>query len=205
MSQPKLDRIVEEFGDRIEVVHHIVPVFGSVPWRLREGAWAKGGVEGRVEVTRRIAVEHQREDIRGTCWHQDCPASSWSPGVAVKAVSALEAKELAPRGSAAEYLRRLRERFFVDEQNVARRAVQLHLAEEQRLDRAALERELDDGSALAALWEDYQRKEELRIKGSPTYVFDGGRAMLYGSFPFGILRATVEELVRGATTGGSHC
>ena len=53
--------------------------------------------------------------------------------------------------------------------------------------------------------EDHAEKERLRIQGSPTYVFDGGRAMLYGNFDYGILRSTVEELVRGAGPGGSAC
>ncbi len=53
--------------------------------------------------------------------------------------------------------------------------------------------------------EDHAEKERLRIQGSPTYVFDGGRAMLYGNFDYGILRSTVEELVRRAGPGGSAC
>lgn len=103
------------------------------------------------------------------------------------------------------YQRALRERFFVGEANIALRRVQLEVAEELALPRAPIEQRLDDGSALAAVWEDHTEKERLRIQGSPTYVFDGGRAMLYGNFDYGILRSTVEELVRGAGPGGSAC
>lgn len=99
------------------------------------------------------------------------------------------------------YQRALRERFFVGEANIALRSVQLEVAEELGLPRAPMERHLDDGSALAAVCEDHAEKERLRIQGSPTYVFDGGRAMLYGNFDYGILRSTVEELVRFTGAG----
>ena len=103
------------------------------------------------------------------------------------------------------YQRALRERFFVGEANIALHSVQLELAEELALPRGQIERRLDDGSALAAVCEDHAEKERLRIQGSPTYMFDGGRAMLYGNFDYGILRSTVEALVRGVGLGGSAC
>lgn len=55
------------------------------------------------------------------------------------------------------------------------------------------------------LWEDYQEKERLKLQGSPTYVFDHGRAMLYGNFTYGVLHATVEEFLRGLGPEGSAC
>ena len=85
------------------------------------------------------------------------------------------------------------------------RTVQLSLAEAEGLVRAPIETQLDDGTALAAVWEDHTEKERLRIQGSPTYVFDGGRAMLYGNFDYRILRSTVEELVQGSRPGRSPC
>jgi len=100
---------------------------------------------------------------------------------------------------------RMRERFFVGNQNVALRSVQLELAEECDVPRGALEQRLDDGTGLCALWEDHARRESLGLRGSPTFVFDGGRAMLYGNFSEAVLHATVEELVKGLVAGGSDC
>ena len=119
--------------------------------------------------------------------------------MAIKAVFAV-APEAGPT-----YQNALRERFFVDEANTALREVQLEVAEALGLAREPIERRLDDGSALAAVCEDYAEKERLRLQGSPTYVFDGGRAMLYGNFEYGVLRATVDELLRGIHPGGSAC
>jgi predicted DsbA family dithiol-disulfide isomerase len=205
VAQPKLDHILELFGTCLQVHYHVVPVFGSVPWRLSRGPWADEGLAGRVESTRRIACEHGREDISGECWRRQTPASSWSPAVALEAVWCMERAGLVAPDTGAHYQRRIREAFFVDEQNVAHRTIQLALAEKLDIPRAPLEERLDDGSALALLWEDHRLKEELSIQGSPTYVFDDGRARLYGNFPAGVLEATVRELIRGRAPGCSDC
>ncbi len=43
VAQKKLDAIVSEFGDRVHIDYRVVPVFGSVGWRFREGPWKKPG------------------------------------------------------------------------------------------------------------------------------------------------------------------
>lgn len=202
VAQEKLDRLLLELGEHLDVQHHVVPVFGSVTHRFTKGAWAKEGVEGRVAATRRIAEQHGRTDVSGECWRKAQPASSWAAASAIKAVFALEEIGAA---SGPAYQTALRERFFVHEENIALRSVQLALAEQMRLPRAAIEGRLDDGSALAAVCEDAAEKDRLHLQGSPTYVFDGGRAMLYGNFAYGILHATVEELLRGLGPGGTSC
>lgn len=202
VAQQKLDRLLTDLGGQVLVDYRVVPVFGSVPWRFARGPWAQDGVDGRVRATKRIAEESGRTDVSGECWRRAMPASSWAPAAAIKAVFALEEEGDAVGPS---YQRALRERFFVGEANIALRRVQLEVAEALALPRAPIEQRLDDGSALAAVWEDHAEKERLRIQGSPTYVFDGGRAMLYGNFDDGILRGTVDALVRGAGPGGSAC
>ncbi len=203
VAQQKLDRVLSELGEHVRVDYRIVPVFGSVPWRFTQGPWSKDGVDGRVLATRKIAEQGGRADVSGECWRRAMPASSWAPAMAIKAAFLLDdghGEEVGPG-----YQRALRERFFVEGANIALRAVQLEVAEELALPRGPIEQRLDDGSALAAVCEDHAEKERLRIQGSPTYVFDGGRAMLYGNFDYGILRSTVDELVRGARPGGSAC
>lgn len=205
VAQPKLDRILSEFGTRLLVDYRIVPVFGSVRWRFTDGPWAKEGLVGREAATRRIAEQAGRTDVTGECWRRAMPATSWAPAAAIKAVFAMEVHGESNADSGARYQRALRERFFVAEENVAQREVQLSLAEAVGIARAPLERRLDDGSALAAVWEDHMEKERLKIQGSPTYVFDGGRAMLYGNFEYCMLESTVDELLRGADPGRSAC
>lgn len=205
VAQPKLERIIDAHGDHLKVHHRVVPVFGSIRWRLSEGSWAAKGAEGRAEASARVAREHGIDGVTGKVWLEDTPVSSWNAGLAVKAVDCLEREGGVPPGTGAEYHRLLRERFFLHDLNTARRNVQLELCEHLEIPREEIEHRLDDGRAMAALWEDFHAKETLHIQGSPTYVFDGGRAMLYGNFDFKVLEATVRELVEGLMPGGSAC
>ena len=135
----------------------------------------------------------------------DPPATSLASGAVVKAAFVLEAEERIAPGLAAGFQWALRERFFVDNVNIAKRSVQLAVAEEVGVDVALLEARLDDGSSLAALFEDDEARKALGVRGSPTYVFDEGRTMLYGNFPFSVLHATTEELLNGLGIGASGC
>ena len=205
VAQPKLDRILDDHDHQLDVAYHIVPVFGSMPARFRDGSWATKGPAGRAEACQRIAREQRGVEITGEVWLRDPPASSWAAGAAAKAVCALEADGHAPAGSGGAFLRGLRDGFFEDNRNTARRSEQLALAESLGIPRAPLEAALDDGSALAMLWEDHAERERLKLKGSPSYVFDGGRAQLYGNFNYAILEATINELAAGLEAGGSNC
>ncbi len=205
VAQDKLDRVLSELGEQLVVHYRVVPVFGSVAWRFTRGPWASEGVDGRVVATRRIAEQAGRTDVSGECWRKAPPASSWAPAMAIKAVFAMESCGEVPQGSGARYQRAVRTHFFVNDENVARRDVQLKIADAEGLPRGGIEQQLDDGTALALVWEDFIEKERLKIQGSPTYVFDGGRAMLYGNFEYGILRSTVDSLLRGLRAGCSTC
>lgn len=205
VAQDRLERLFAEFGGLLDVDYHVVPVFGSLPWRFSRGPWAAGGAAARVEATRKVAQDHGHPEVTGEAWVTATPSSSWSPGAAIKAVFALEVTGEVPAGTGAAYQWALRRRFFADNQDVCQRAAQLELAEALHIPRAGVERLLDNGLALAALWEDHNLRDELKIQGSPTYVFDGGRARLYGNFPWGVLHATVTELVAGLRPGCSTC
>lgn len=205
VGQPKLDEILSAWGDRVAVEYRVVPVFGSVGSRFREGPWADEGPEGRRDATRRLAREHGIDGVTGDVWVEDCPHSSWSCGAAVEGVLAMEASGEAPIGGGARYLRELREHLFLRNRNICHRHEQLAVAERSGIDAGSLERRLDDGSAVALLWEDERARLAAGIRGSPTYVFDGGRAILYGNFPFSVLRAVVAELLGGIDLGGSRC
>lgn len=205
VAQPKLEHLLERFGERLRADYHVVPVFGSVGWRFREGPWAEAGVEGRVAATARVAASFGHPEVTGEVWRSACPASSWGPGTALKAVSVLQDAGLVGPQAFAHYQWALREAFFVDNRNVSERTAQLEVAEQCHIPRAPMCAALDDGRALALLWEDTERKDKLGIQGSPTFVFDGGRAMLYGNVSEEIVLATAEALVGPEAPGCSAC
>lgn len=205
VAQPKLEHLLSRFGERLQADYHVVPVFGSVAQRFREGPWAKHGVAGRVEATARVAARFGHPEVTGAVWRDACPASSWGPGCALKAVSVLQDDGLVDADAFAAFQWALRCAFFVDNRNVCLRQVQLQVAEHCGIPRQPFCDALDNGRALSLLWEDAERKEQQGIQGSPTFVFDGGRAVLYGNVSEGIVLATAEELVGPEQPGCSSC
>jgi len=205
VAQGKLDRLLAAHAGALDVTYHVVPVFGSIRWRFAEGPWAAAGVEGRVQQTAAVAARFGHPEVTGEGWRAVCEGSSWAAGAAVKAVQVAERAGELPAGACEQYQRALRAAFFLDNRNVVRRDVQLELASEHKLEAKPIAAALDDGRALAALWEDHQLRETLGIQGSPTYVFDDGRAMLYGNVSEGVIVATVAELLSGSAAGRSEC
>lgn len=204
VAEDKLRRLEARFGDRVHLRWRVVPVFGSVSERFRTGVWA-GGPPGKRDLTVRVARRFGHDEVDGAVWVDDPPASSWAPAAAFEAVRALVASGALPDGADGAWLRALRHAFFVDDRNVARRDVQREVATALGLPWDAIAAGLDDGTALAAVWSAHEERQRLGIQGSPTWVFDGGRAVLYGNVHEGVLGGTVEELLRGEEAGASRC
>lgn len=205
LAHDKLQRLRQRFGADIAIEHRIVPVFGSVPERFRSGAWSKGGPKSRASRTAEIAKAHGHPEVDGACWLRDAPASSWSPASAIKAVDLLAQEGAIAPDAPGDFTQALRAAFFCDHLNIARRDVQQRVAEALTLPWPRIQARLDDGRALAALWEDHAEREARRVQGSPTWSFDDGRAMLYGNVSERVLQATVAELLGGTSPGGSAC
>lgn len=205
VAQSKLERVIEEWGPHLSIHYRIVPVFGSLPRRFASGSWSSGGPEGRRVATAEVARAQGCEGVTGELWTGDMPSSSWPAGAAAKAAFLLEERSLAEPGSGAAYLRALRRRAFEANENICRRTVQLSVAEAIGVDPQRLDALLDDGLPYALLAEDDEDRRTAGVRGSPSYVFDGGRAVLYGNFPFEVLHATMEQLLRGLGIGASAC
>jgi predicted DsbA family dithiol-disulfide isomerase len=52
---------------------------------------------------------------------------------------------------------------------------------------------------------DYQQAKQNAIKGSPSYVIDGGRQTLYGNVGYRVLSANIEELLKNPANEASWC
>ena len=205
VARTKLDQLRTNSDAELHVSHRIVPVFGSVVQRFRDGSWAEAGPDGRAASTRRVAEQFGHTNITGQVWIDDAPASSWSPSLAIKSIFLAEAAGEVPAGTAETFQWRLRECFFIKNLNIARRQIQLEVAESCDISARVLLARIDDGRAMAALFEDYEEKQNLGVRGSPTYVFDGAREVLYGNVPYELIQTTVNLLLRDGMPGCSAC
>ncbi len=202
VAQAKLDTLLAESRVSLKVCHRVVPVFNSIPYRFTSGSWAQGGPAGRAQKTREVAARFDAHDVSGEVWVRDAPATSWAPAMAIKAAFSCERAGVVNGGSAELYQWRLRQSFFVENRNIARRRVQMEVAEACGFPTRELEIRLEDGRALAELLDDTRDKDAIGVRGSPTYVFDGAREMLYGNVPLSLIQATVELLASGGDVPG---
>jgi predicted DsbA family dithiol-disulfide isomerase len=99
----------------------------------------------------------------------------------------------------------LRLAFFRDARDIARLEVQLDVARELELPVDAIRERLEDGSALAALAEDYELAARHHVTGSPTYLLNDDRQRLYGNVGYRIIEANVLELLRDNSDRASWC
>ncbi len=64
---------------------------------------------------------------------------------------------------------------------------------------------INDGTAIAALMTDYQQAKAQSLKGSPTYIIDNGRQVLYGNVGYRVLLANIEEQLKAPLNEASWC
>jgi predicted DsbA family dithiol-disulfide isomerase len=98
-----------------------------------------------------------------------------------------------------------RKGFFVEALDIGNMQVVLEMAAAGGFDRADLEARIESGQALAALMADYERAKDLSIKGSPSWVLNNGRQILYGNVGYRVLSANIEELLKSTEHEASWC
>ena len=81
----------------------------------------------------------------------------------------------------------------------------MELVKAQRIDHEAVWEAINCGSAIASVMNDYQCAKNQGIKGSPSYIIDGGRQILYGNVGFRVLHANINELLKKPEDEASWC
>lgn len=207
LAQVKVDEIREQLGDKVDVVCHFIPVFGDTSEKIGQGWKDRGGFAGYGRHVFETAQRFAHVQVHPDIWTKNVPPSSAGCHLALKAVQRLCDRGLAAPGPLDQYARRtlveeyawrLREAFFARRSNIAERTVQLELAESLDISLEQLRKEIDDGSAFAALCADWELQKRQSVQGSPTWVFNEGRQKLYGNVGYRIIEANLKELLAGA-------
>jgi predicted DsbA family dithiol-disulfide isomerase len=213
-AQVRLDELRQNFGSRIDVHYHFIPVFGCTEERIGEAWKERGGYPAYCRNVQEVCRGFPHVKVHPEIWIRNVPASSASCHQFLKGVQLLERAGQISAEAVAAYrnktlfeavLWRVREAFFTELRNVGERACQLEIAAEFGLPRDALLQQLDSGNAMAAMCRDLALQERYRVEGSPTYVLNEGRQKLYGNIGYRVIEVNVEELLRRPEARASWC
>lgn len=195
-SEVRLSELRKSFGAQVHLDERFCSVFGDTARKI-PAAWAnKGGYSGFNRHLLAAAEQFPEIVVHPDIWITTRPPSSTGAHLFVKAVQLDEAAGGRPSGTAAATLKGFRHAFFAEGRNIAAWEVQCDVAAGADADIARVEALIHDGTAFAALADDYQTAAAMGIQGSPSYVLNDGRQKLYGNIGYRILEANVQELLR---------
>ncbi|MDX1732883.1 MAG: DsbA family protein [Halioglobus sp.] len=200
IAQRRIEELVTQFGDQVAVQYRYMDIFGDVDAKM-SGAWSeRGGYAGFAEHVLASAASFDTAPVNPDNWQGNRPRTSGNAHLAIKAV---ELASGAP--AAAAFARSVREAFFVEARDVGSLDVLFDVLRSGGLPEAPARELIDSGAAMAALLGDYQRAAALKLRGSPSYVMNGERQILYGNVGYRVLSANVEELLKQVEHEASWC
>jgi predicted DsbA family dithiol-disulfide isomerase len=200
IAQRRIDELNAQLGDKIEIRRYYIDVFGDVAKNIDAGWQQRGGYTGFAEHVEQAAASFDDAPINSAIWSEVRPVTSANAHLTLKAVELVYDKQ---RSVDAALM--LRNSFFNEAQDIGRLEVILQLIGDFGLDRDLVNNSIGDGTAMAALMRDYQTARENNIKGSPSYVLDGGRQILYGNVGYRVIRTNIEELLKHPRDEASWC
>ncbi len=200
IAQRRIDEIEESRGKEIVIQHHCLNVFGDTANRIGNKWSDRGGYAGFAKHVRESAAPYTSAPVDPRVWRYVRPHTSATAHLILKAAELTatpdEARSLADT---------LRASFFVDALDIGNVGVVLEVACGAGFDKTDLQSAIESGQAHAALMADYEHAQELGIKGSPSWVLNDGRQILYGNVGYRVLNANIEELLKSPAHEASWC
>jgi predicted DsbA family dithiol-disulfide isomerase len=200
IAQPRLQELQRQWGETIEIRHRYVDIFGDSHTKIMQRWGQRDGFEKFGAHVTASAAPFSDTPTHADIWTRVRPRSSLPAHLLLKAIGSIYGDSRVQTMAL-----RIRRAFFVDAQDISQLGLLLELAASEQLDTDALQGSLMDGRAMAALSGDQQGARELGIKGSPTWVLNEGRQILYGNVGYRILNANIEELLKRPAAEASWC
>ena len=200
IAQRRIDELNAHLGEKIEIQHHYIDVFGDVAKKI-DMQWKKhGSYAGFAKHVKKSASAFDDAPINSKIWKVVRPATSANAHLVLKAVELSYDKQQSVNTALM-----LRNSFFKDAQNIGRLDVIYDLIKAYGLDREVINNSIQDGTAMAALMGDYQQAKQNNILGSPSYLLDSGRQILYGNVGYRVIHTNIEELLNHPQDEASWC
>lgn len=209
-AQIRFDQLKRDFGDQLQLQYRYIPIFAAVEKRIGQGWKDKGGFAGFNENLHKTAAGWDHVELHPKIWLQNVPKSSTVPHLYLKAVQLLQEQHIISAQALAKhdghslfeaFSWHMRCAFFKETQNIGEMSVLDTLAEDMGIPVMPVHERLDNGEAHAALQLDIDARDQYRVPGSPTLVFNDGRQRLYGNVGYRIIEANIRELLNNGDSG----
>ena len=201
-GQVRLDELQREFAHEVLVRQHFMPLFADTRTRIGEGWKDKGGFVGFGAHMQEVCKQWEHTQLHADVWTACRPSSCMTTHVFLKAVSlclGLEHADRQPDGGARSVFDALvaqtRAAFFEQAKDVSSLSVLVELLGSTGIPGDTVVQVIESGEAYAALHRDGELIKTYGVLGSPTYVFDEGRQLLYGNVGYRIIASNLRELM----------
>ena len=201
-GQIRLDELQQEFAGDLLVRQRFLPLFADTRTRIGEGWKDKGGFEAFGRQMQEVCSQWEHTRLHAGVWNDCRPTSSTTSHVFLKAVSlclGLEQAEDDPNPEVRTVFDRLvvqtRTDFFEQAKDISSLPVLLELLGPTGIPTDSVMEVIGNGEAYAALHRDEQLLKTYGVLGSPTYVFNEGRQLLYGNVGYRIIASNLRELM----------
>lgn len=196
VSQIRLDQLAAEYGDRITIEEKFCSVFPDARSKTHNAWKDKGGYEAMNKTFQKLANKYPHISVHEDVWTIAQPRTSSSVHLFLKAIQLLDEDVTFTDLASTKAISQFRSAFFADARDISDWKVQGEIAEELGLDVDIIKSKIHSSEAAASLDADLKLASDLHIKGSPTFVMNEGRQVLFGNVGYKLIEANVEELFR---------
>lgn len=206
VSQIRIDELKQQFGARIRLDYHYVPVFGHAHQKLHAQWSQRGGIAAYGKHVREVVGRFAHCPINPDIWVTNTPRSSLPAHLFLCAVRLIGERAADASGNTPfeRTAWAIREAFFRDLVDISQQPELLAIAARLGLPADEIDAHLQSGAAHALLSEDIAMARDQSVRASPTLLFNEGRQMLTGNVGYRVIEANVRELLR-APVGSSWC
>ena len=200
VAERRNQELLSQWENKIQFEHHYLDLFCDTQKRIGEGWHKKGGFDGFAKHVEQSATPYTEAAIHADIWSKIRPSTSANAHLAIKAASIVSNSKTAESFALA-----LRQAFFVHALDIGQLEVIYEVAEDNALNKTEIRECIRNGQAIAALFSDNKLALQQRIQGSPSWIMNNGRQLLYGNVGYRVLQANVEELLKNPQQEASWC
>ena len=199
-GQVRLDELRREFGADVYVRERFTPLFSDTPTKIGKGWSDRDGFPGFARHTSEVCSQWDHARLSPEVWDRVRPVSSSTAHLFLRAVGLClgldnDKQQVQERQLFARLSTRIRCAFFEEGKDIAQLSTLMAILGSSDPSEDAVRSELESGRAAAALHQDAMLAEHYGVRGSPSYVINEGRQVLFGNLGYRIIEANLRELL----------